>query len=51
MQGHLEEKGWKVHLLPFAVSSRGQTYTTQHHGNNETLSHKNTSISEVHEEP
>ena len=24
MQGDLEEKGWKVHLVPFEVSSRGQ---------------------------
>ena len=24
MQGDLEDKGWKVHLVPYEVSSRGQ---------------------------
>ena len=24
MQGDLEDKGWKVHMLPYEVSSRGQ---------------------------
>ena len=36
---------------PFIQGSNPKTYPTQHHGNTETLSHKNTSISEVHEEP
>ena len=39
MQGDLEEKGWKVHLLPFEVSSRGQILKHTQHNIMATLKH------------
>ena len=39
MQGDLEEKGGKVHLLPFEVSSRDQILKHTQHNIMETLKH------------
>ena len=39
LQGDLEKKGWKVHLLPFEVSSRGQILKHTQHNIINTLKH------------